>query len=143
MNHEITPNGAQSCAPTNGSSGATTCQAPSVDSNRNSAAAPRFRTSTTEQAITVRIELSGVAQGGVTLTVEDGVLQLDARQSFNTPTDEGVLRRALEFRLPDYRGRWRLPENVDTDAITSTLRHGVLEVSLPIQKPARRTISIV
>ena len=52
------------------------------------------------------------------------------------------MHRALEFRLTDYQRRWRLPESVEVDAITSTLRNGVLEVVLPLRKPARRAIAI-
>lgn len=150
-----TQNSAQCCAPTSGSEACTphVSQAPATNQsavgNPNQkpaqgtsvAATPRYRASTTDQGVALRVEVPGVGQDSLTLTVEDGVLSLDARQSL-TPAGSDVLRQALEFRLTDFRGRWRLPENVDLDAISSTLRHGVLEITLPLKKPARRTISI-
>jgi len=104
-------------------------------------ATPRYHASTNDDGMSLRVELPGVGQDALTLTVEDGVLALDANQSLS-PAGSEVLRQALEFRLTDFRGRWRLPENVDADTITSTLRHGMLEVALPLKRPARRTIAI-
>ncbi len=160
MNHEYPTqsaccptNGASACAPTNaaatrvttnvapsdGAAGATA--SPSGANGAAPVSAPRFRVSSSAEAVTLRVELPGVAQGNVSLHVEDGVLHLDAKQSLS-PTGAEVVRQALEFRLADYRGRWRLPENVDVDGISSTLRHGVLELTLPLAKPARRTIQV-
>ncbi|MEZ6014065.1 MAG: Hsp20/alpha crystallin family protein [Planctomycetota bacterium] len=105
-------------------------------------AAPRYRTSGAEDRVTLQVELPGVAQADVALFVEDGVLHLDAKQSLASAS-EGVVRQDLEFRLTDFRGRWRLPENVDSDAISSRLRYGVLELTLPLKRPERRTIAVV
>jgi HSP20 family protein len=157
QNGETTQNGEQCCAPTRdaGACAPRVNQAPatrqSSPANANAgakqapsssfAATPRYRTKTTDEGVSLRVELPGVGQDALTLTVEDGVLSLDAKQSLS-PAGSEVLRQALEFRLTDFRGRWRLPENVDVDSIASTLRHGVLEVALPLKKPARRTIAI-
>jgi len=160
MQYKSTQNGEtqtseQCCAPTNGGSACTprVNQAPAPHQSAvgsqsakpapgaSLAATPRYRTSTNDDGVSLRVELPGVGQDALTLTVEDGVLSLDAKQSLS-PAGSEVLRQALEFRLTDFRGRWRLPENVDVETITSTLRHGVLEVTLPLKKPARRTISI-
>lgn len=155
QNGETMQNGAQCGAPTNGANACSprVSQAPATDqssvTNPNAkqpqsssiVATPRYRASTTDKGVALRVEMPGVGQEALTLTVEDGVLSLDAKQSLS-PAGSDVLRQALEFRLTDFRGRWRLPENVDLDAITSTLRHGVLEITLPLKKPARRTIAI-
>lgn len=155
QNGETLQSSAQCCAPSNGSNActpqvnqaATTSQSavgsphPKQAQGTSIAATPRYRTTTNDAGVSLRVELPGVAQDSLTLTVEDGVLGLEAKQSLS-PAGSEVLRQALEFRLTDFRGRWRLPENVDVETITSTLRHGVLEVALPLKKPARRTISI-
>jgi HSP20 family molecular chaperone IbpA len=157
QNGETIPNSEQCCAPTNSahacsprvnqapttSQGDVTHPSASAKQAQSSsfAATPRYRATTSDDTVSLRVELPGVGQDALTLTVEDGVLTLDAKQSLS-PAGSEVLRQALEFRLTDFRGRWRLPENVDADAITSTLRHGVLEVALPLKKPARRTIAI-
>lgn len=162
QNGDSTPNGAQCCAPTSGGD-ASVCtprgnQTPAAQESQQSAvtqpnasakrgqsasfvATPRYRATTHDDTVSLVVELPGVGQDALTLTVEDDVLALEARQSLS-PAGADVLRQALEFRLTDFRGRWRLPENVDVDAITSTLRNGVLDVALPLKKPARRTISI-
>jgi HSP20 family protein len=157
QNGETIQNGEQCCAPTNTASvctprvnqASTTSQSTVTQASANAkqtqgasfAATPRYRTTTGDDGVSLRVELPGVGQEALSLTVEDGVLSLDAKQSLS-PAGSEVLRQALEFRLTDFRGRWRLPENIDVDAIASTLRHGVLEVTLPLKKPARRTISI-
>jgi HSP20 family protein len=155
QNGETIQNDEQCCAPTKGGSACTprSNEAPATSqgsvanvSTKQSqsssvAATPRYRTTSGDEGVSLRVELPGVGQDALTLTVEDGVLSLDAKQSLS-PAGSEVLRQALEFRLTDFRGRWRLPENVDVDAITSTLRHGVLDVTLPLKKPTRRTISI-
>lgn len=161
QNGESTQSGEQCCAPTHGGNvnvcSPRTSQAPAASQSAvtqpgaganakqaqstSFAATPRYRATTDDAGVSLRVELPGVGQDALTLTVEDGVLALDAKQSLS-PAGSEVLRQALEFRLTDFRGRWRLPENVDADAITSTLRHGVLEVALPLKKPARRTIAI-
>lgn len=157
QNGETSQSGEQCCAPANTASACTprvnqapaTSQTSVTDASANAkqaqgssfAATPRYRTTTSDDGVSLRVELPGVGQEALTLTVEDGVLSLDAKQSLS-PAGSEVLRQALEFRLTDFRGRWRLPENVDADAITSTLRYGVLDVTLPLKKPARRTIAI-
>jgi len=135
MNHELVHNG----------SGAA-CSAPNQTEARTArrklpVASPRFRSTGTPEALLLTIELPGVAPEAVSLYVEDGVLHLDAQQSL-APAGQDVLRQALEFQLADFKGRWRLPENVDPDGVTSALRHGVLSVRLPLRQPARRTIAV-
>lgn len=144
MQNEIVPNGNgassshATCAVTK-ESGATT----TLDRARTSSApvAPRYRTTSGEHTLHLVVAVPGVPRDSVTLHVEEGVLQLDAKQA-DHPTPIDPLKQALEFRLADYRGRWRLPENVDVERITSTLRHGELEITLPLHRPAGRTIQV-
>lgn len=145
MNHDTTQNGTQCCAPTNGANACTPrakeASSAQQDSAQRFVTTPRFRATTGSDAVTLHVELPGVGQDGVTLTVEADVLTLEAKHSPATPSAD-VVHRALEFRLADYSRRWRLPENVEVDAITSTLRNGILEIVLPLKKPARRAIAI-
>lgn len=102
---------------------------------------PRYRVASGEDALRLEVELPGVAPADVSLFVEEGVLHLEAKHTL-VPTGERILRQALEFRPTDYRGRWRLPENVDADGVTTELRHGVLSITLPLRQPRRRKITI-
>ncbi len=136
MNNELVPNCTTSgaCAPN---------QADARPAARKLAVVtPRFRSTSTAEAVLLTIELPGVAPDAANLYVEDGVLHLEAKQSLS-PAGQDVLRQALEFQLADYKGRWRLPDNVDADAVTSELRHGILSVRLPLRQPVRRTIAVV
>ena len=104
-------------------------------------ARPRFETKREEHALSLRVELPGVAREDVELSVRKGHLELKAKSSIE-PADGPALRRHVEFRVSDYAMRWRLGENIDTDAIASQLRHGVLTLTLPLRKPERRTIEV-
>lgn len=139
MNEPTLPNASTCTSATNGAACATAPEA--ARPAAATAAAPRFRARSTEAGLMLFVEVPGVAPNDLSLHVEDGVLQLAARPSLS-PAGTDVRRAALEFQLTELRGRWRLPETVDLDAVTSTLRHGMLELSLPWKKPARRTIPV-
>ena len=136
MNHDLVPNcsTADACAPNQAEARPAARKLPVVS--------PRFRSTSTAEAVSLTVEVPGVAPDAASLYVEGGVLHLDAKQSLS-PAGQDVLRQALEFQLSDYKGRWRLPDNVDADAVTSELRHGILSVRLPLRQPVRRTIAVI
>ncbi|MEM9799966.1 MAG: Hsp20/alpha crystallin family protein [Planctomycetota bacterium] len=94
-----------------------------------------------EDGLELRFELPGTTRDRVELTVEDGELHLVARTALSDP--EGSFRVShREFAATDFEGRWVLPDDVDVDAATSELQHGVLTVRIPAREKARRTIEI-
>jgi HSP20 family protein len=74
-----------------------------------------------EDAFLLTVELPGFERDEITLTWDDGVLNVAAEH-----VDESRGRERT------YSRRFRLPKDVDEDAIEATYRNGVLEVRLPI-----------
>ncbi|HYE88921.1 MAG TPA: Hsp20/alpha crystallin family protein [Vicinamibacterales bacterium] len=79
----------------------------------------------------LRIPLPGVAPENVTVMAGADVLEVAAYQV----DDEGSVIRYHEW--------FSLPATVDGDRITATIRHGLLEVALPIRAIEPRRIEIV
>lgn len=84
-------------------------------------------------------DLPGVSREDLKVTVENGVLTVEARRA-ETSVD-GRTARHRERRGFDVRRSVELPESVDTDGIAATIEHGVLTLKLP-QKPETRPRTI-
>ncbi len=87
--------------------------------------------------------LPGVDEGAVNLTVEDRTMILDAANDLPEPEGFKVLQR--EIPPVTYHAVFELPERVDRSAIRSTLRNGLLTVTLPKReevKPRRIAVAV-
>jgi HSP20 family protein len=87
------------------------------------------------EELVVRVDLPGVASDKIDLTVENHILTISAErraaygEGDNVLTQErfdGVISRRL-----------RVPEWVDTDAVTADYTDGVLTVTLPLAEKAK------
>lgn len=81
------------------------------------------------EGYTLTAELPGAVEGAVQLTIEDRTLMLDAENNVAAPEDYTMLRQ--EIPALRYRAVFELPDRVDVGAIQSTLRNGLLTVTLP------------
>ena len=80
-------------------------------------------------AYLLTVDLPGVAEPDIDVTVERNVLTLSARRPLRSHADH---RRVLtEIAHGDYRRTFTLPEQVDREAIAATFRNGVLSLSVP------------
>lgn len=84
-------------------------------------------------------DLPGIAPEGLNVTVENGVLTLEARRAETVP--EGATIRYSERRAFELRRTVSLPDTVDVDGIAATLDNGVLTLKLP-KKPESRPKTI-
>lgn len=85
-------------------------------------------------------DLPGVTKDGLKVTVENGVLTIEARRAEVKP--EGNVRYS-ERRPFEIRRSVELPDAIDVEAITATLDNGVLTLQLPKKPETRpRTIAI-
>ena len=85
-----------------------------------------------DDTFVVTADLPGFERDDVEVTVTDHTLRIEAeRQTTDREEDEEgrYLRQERRHRAVDRS--IRLPEEVDTDAATGTMRHGVLTVTLP------------
>jgi len=84
----------------------------------------------------VRVEMPGVAKGGVRIDLEDNVLSIQGdRQSVNVPEGWKALHR--ELSPLGYQLRLRLNTPVDEDKLTASLENGVLTLKLPVKEAAK------
>ncbi len=96
----------------------------------------------TEEAFLVEAELPGIAKDDVTVTFEDGVLSLSGERKFEEESGEGTLRR-VERSYGSFTRSFRLPREVDAEAVTAAYADGVLTVTIPKTETAKpRTIEI-
>lgn len=81
-------------------------------------------------ALHLDAELPGLSIEDIELTVQDDELTLSG-QHVAAPVDEGVTMLHEERRIAAFERRLKLPFEVDADAVTAELKHGVLHVTLP------------
>jgi len=81
----------------------------------------------TDDALVVVADVPGAQRDDIDVTVENGILTLEARTRHADPED--VVWR--EFDLAPYHRRFRLNDAVDPERIRAELKHGVLRVHLP------------
>jgi HSP20 family molecular chaperone IbpA len=103
---------------------------------------PVSRVEEGEEAYTLTVELPGVAEKEIELTLENRVLSITAENTVEALKDYTlVLNEAPEVR---YRAAFDLPEHVDTAGIKAANRNGLLILTLPKReeiKPRRIAIA--
>jgi len=89
---------------------------------------PRIDLASNDDAVLLTADLPGVPADGLTVEIERGVLHLRGRRSATM----------------EYRRTLRLPEGLDSDNISATLKSGVLTITLPRAASAKpRRIEVV
>ncbi len=94
------------------------------------------------EAYTLTVELPGVSEKEIELTLENRVLSITAENTLETFKDYAlVLHELPEVR---YRAAFDLPEHVDTAGIKAANKNGLLILTLPKReevKPRRIAIT--
>lgn len=83
----------------------------------------------------VFIELPGVDEKSLKITLNDGVLTVDAPLSLDLPQEAKLIH--AETRLGNYRRSIELTDRVDEQKIDATFKAGLLKLVLPKSKGAR------
>ncbi|HQL51530.1 MAG TPA: Hsp20/alpha crystallin family protein [Kiritimatiellia bacterium] len=103
---------------------------------------PASRVLEGEEAYTLTVELPGVSEKEIELTLENRVLSITAENTLETFKDYAlVLHELPEVR---YRAAFDLPEHVDTAGIKAANKNGLLILTLPKReevKPRRIAIT--
>ncbi len=108
-------------------------------------AAPRVDVVETSQHYELTAELPGFRRDEVTVQVKDGVLELTATPAeAKTPPDGQETRWLLrERRLATFQRTFRLPRDVEGEAIEAAFRDGLLVLTLPKREEAKpRVVAI-
>ena len=96
----------------------------------------------TEEALTVVLEMPGVAKDNVDVNVENGLLTIEGRIEFTKY--EGLRPVYTEYNIGPYRRSFRISNQVDQSKIEAEMKDGVVTLTLPKTekaKPRRITIS--
>ena len=101
------------------SSGATADWSPAVDIDEY---ADRF---------VLRADVPGVDPASVEVTLEKGVLTLSGSREQAVSDANAPERRRVERAAGRFHRRFTLPDTVDSDAVSASNKHGVLEIVIP------------
>ena len=96
---------------------------------------PMARIAEGENGFRIWLDMPGVADKAVKVSVEEQVLRIDAIRD-DEPEAYGSLIRE-DMPMADYHVAYEIPDRVDVDRISAKLANGVLIVSLPKRAEAR------
>jgi HSP20 family protein len=99
---------------------------------RSRAAWPAINVAETKEAFVYRAEVPGLGEGDVTVQVEDDVLLLRGERKSDAP--QGYEVHVRERAPIAFARKLPLPGKVDAEAVTATMKDGVLTVTLPKAK---------
>jgi len=102
---------------------------------------PRADVYETREAIVVLADMPGVDESGVDITLEKNVLTLRGNVAdAKFPEQKHVW---AEYAVGDYERTFTIGTDIQSDAITATVKNGVLKVTLPKAQPTQaRKISV-
>jgi len=102
---------------------------------------PRADVYETREAIVVLADMPGVDEAGVDITLEKNVLTLRGKVA-DAKFPEQKLAWA-EYAVGDYERTFTIGTDIQSDAISATVKNGVLKVTLPKSQPVQaRKISV-
>jgi len=115
---------------------------PEVQKVNRQEVTPVSRVDENDDAFTLTLELPGVTEKGIDLSLEERTLSVTAENTVETFKDYTlVLSEIPEMR---YRAAFELPERVDTAGIKAAHKNGLLVLTLPKReavKPRRIAIT--
>ncbi len=91
----------------------------------------------TAEALEYSVEVPGLRPDDIELTVENGILTVAGEKKAEQKDDRDDAYRLVERRYGRFERSFRVPTNVDANAIEATYTHGVLTVRLPKAEEAR------
>jgi HSP20 family molecular chaperone IbpA len=95
----------------------------------------------TDEALTVTVELAGVEQKDINVSLENNVLHIQGQIDFSKY--EGMEPVYTEYNIGNYTRSFTLSSKIDQERIAAQMQDGVLVLTLPKAKEAKpRRISI-
>lgn len=97
---------------------------------------PEVDISEDRNEVKLTADIPGADQGSVDLTVENGILRIEAKAKAEAP--EGYELAGQEYGVGSYRREFTVSDQIDVDGIKAKVAHGVLEVTLPKKDEVRK-----
>jgi HSP20 family protein len=91
---------------------------------------PAFDVSETDEQLTVKAELPGIAEKDIDISISDGILTIKGEKK-HEKEEEDARYHTVERRYGSFSRTMRLPTDVDTEKVDATFKDGVLRLTLP------------
>ena len=98
---------------------------------------PRMDVVDGDAELRLDVELPGMDEKDVELTIEDGVLTLRGEKKRERELDEGG-RYRLERSYGSFSRSFRLPVPIVTDKVSADYKNGILRITLPKAEESRK-----
>lgn len=95
-----------------------------------------------EGDVVLRVELPGVSKDELEIKIEGDLLTIRGEKKDERDSEKGTTLYFRELSYGSFERSFRLPEDLKRDAVKASFRDGVLELTLPVQKPESRKITI-
>ncbi len=90
---------------------------------------PRADIYETDENISVTLDMPGVSEESIDITLEKNVLTINGYSDIDVP--EGYSLAMAEYEIGDYERSFRLTDRIDQDGIEAVYTDGVLHLTLP------------
>ncbi len=104
--------------------------------------APASEAAASDDAYRIAVELPGVDEEDIDLSIEDGVVTLKGEKRTERE-EKGETWFFSERQYGMFSRSFRLPPDADAEGVDAQLKHGVLTVTIPKAKPAKSESSKV
>jgi HSP20 family protein len=94
---------------------------------------PVVNTREDDKAYYIEIDLPGVKKEDISVDISDGVLTVSGERKYKNEVKEENYYK-IESSFGKFERSFRLPEDLDADAIDAKSEDGVLEITLPKKK---------
>lgn len=95
----------------------------------------------TEQALTLKLEMPGVAKDRVEVRAENDMLMIEGRIDFSAY--ENLRPLYTEYNVGNYARTFQLSSKIEQDGISATLKDGVMTLVLPkVERAKLRKIQV-
>ena len=89
----------------------------------------------------LKADLPGVDRKDIDIVFEDGALTVQGERKENVESEFDGYKR-IERSCGSFSRTFRMPDNIDADAISAKNQNGVLEVTIPKQEKAQKKIEV-
>lgn len=96
---------------------------------------PRADVYETNENVFVIVDMPGVSESNIDITLENNILTINGNTILETP--EGYSLAFAEYAVGDYERSFRLTDRINRDGIEATFNHGVLRLTLPKAEEAK------
>ena len=103
---------------------------------------PASEASSDEEAYRIAIEVPGVEEGDIDLTVDDGVVSIKGEKK-SSREESGDTWFFSERQYGAFSRSFRLPADADESKVGADLKDGVLTITVPRAKPQEKAAKTV